>query len=340
MKSFPLMLLVLVAVLAGTALADLKTETLTRASLLTGIGTTEIQSTTKCQGDKRATNQTSRMVGGVGGMFAGKPQTSVEITRLDKDLVWDLNPPKKTYTERPIALPAGTEVKGERRQSGPDQGKPYKIIKAELKVNKTAATKDINGFPCTEYLVTWELVLEDTASKGTVTQMMTTDLWNTPLTDKLKQAQAIEAEFSKKLMQKLGLSLSPEEANQLGAGMLTSMYGLDPNETAGKLEQVGKELAKVEGYSIVTEVKWQVKDDSAAAKKPEPEPEPAPRSLRGLIGKELAKSMTPDKPKDEGVIFSSYQEIKSVSLDAIPETEFEIPEGYKKAEQARNTKSE
>jgi len=337
MKSLPATLLVFVTLTAGSAVADLKTETLTRASLLTGIGTTEIQSTTEYQGDKRATNQTSKMVGGVGGMFAGKPRTSVEITRLDKDLVWDLNPPKKTYTERPLAMPAQTEVKSERRQSGPDQGKPYKIVKSELKVNKTGAKKDINGFPCMEYVVTWELVLEDTASKGKVTQVMTTDQWNTPLTDKLKQARKTEDAFNRGYADKLGLGLPPQEADRLGAGMLTSMYGLDPKETAGKLEEVGKELAKVEGYSIVTEVKWQVKDDSAAAKKaePEPEPEPAPRSLRGLIGKEIAKSMTPDKPKDEGVIFSSYQEIKSVSLEAIPETEFEIPDGYKKVEEKK-----
>ena len=332
MKSLSATLLVLITLAAGLAIADLKTETLTRASLLTGVGTTEVQATTEYQGDKRATNQTSKMVGGVGGMFAGKPQTGVEITRLDKDLVWDLDPPKKTYTERPLAMPAQTEVKSERRQSGPDQGKPYKIVKSELKVTKTGAKKDINGFPCVEYLVTWEVVLEDTASKGTVTQVMTTDLWNTPLTDKLKQAREIEAEFGREYAKKLGVGLSPEETDRLGAGMLTSMYGLDSKETAGKLEQVGKELAKVEGYSIVTDVKWQVKDDSAAAKKPEPEPEPAPRSLRGLIGKEIAKSMTPDKPRDEGVVFSSYQEIKSVSLDAIPETQFEIPDGYKKVE--------
>jgi len=337
MKPFPLMLLALVTLLAGSAIADLKTETLTRASLLTGIGTTEVQAATQYQGDKRAENQTTKMVGGIGGAFAGKPRTQVTITRLDKDLVWDLNPPKKTYTERPIALPAGTEVKGERRESGRDQSKPYKVVKSELKVNKTGAKKDINGFPCVEYLVTWELVLEDTASKGKVTQVMTTDLWNTPLTDKLKQAQGIETEFNRGYVKKLGIEVSPQETDRLGAGMLTSMYGLDPKETAGKLEQVGKELAKVEGYSIVTEVKWQVKDDSAASKKPEPEPEPEepPTSIGGFIGNKIAKSIAPSKPKEENVIFSSYYEVKSVSLDSIPETSFEIPEGYKKVEEKK-----
>jgi hypothetical protein len=162
---------------------------------------------------------------------------------------------------------------------------------------------------------------------------MTTDLWNTPLTDKLKQARGIEAEFSRKLAEKLGLGLSPEETDRLGAGMLTAMYGLDPKEAAAKLQQVGKELAKVEGYSIVTEVKWQVKNDSTAEKKPEPKPEPEqpPTSLGGLIANKLAPKPA-SKPKDEGVIFSSYQEVKSVSLDATPDQDFEIPAGYKKVE--------
>ncbi len=333
MKSFPLMLLVLATLLAGPALADLKMETITRASMLTGLGSTEVSAVTQYQGEKREENNTTKMVGGIGGMLAGKPQTSVEITRIDKDLIWEVNPPKKTYTERPIALPAGTETKAERRQSGPEE-KPYKIVKSEIKVTKTGATKTINGFACTEYLITWEVVLEDTASKGKVTQVMTTDLWNTPLTDQLKKAQATEAEFSKKLMQKLGVGLSPEEANQLGAGMLTSMYGLDAKETAGKLEQVGKEMAKVEGYPIVTEVKWQVKNDSVA-KKPEAkeEPEEPPTSLGGFIGNKIARQIAKDeKPKEEGVMFSSYHEVKSISLDAVPETSFEVPDGYKKVE--------
>ena len=332
MRSPATMMLALVGLLAGSAVADLKTETFTRASMLTGMGSTEINAVTQYQGDKRAENQTSKMVGGIGGMLAGKPQTSLEITRLDKDVIWDLNPPKKTYTERPIALPAGTETKAERRQSGPEQ-KPYKIVKSELKVTKTGAAKDINGFACKEYLITWEVVMEDTASKGRVTQVMTTDLWNTPLTDKLKQAQKTETEFNRSYVKKLGVEVSPQETDRLGAGMLTSMYGLDPKETVGKLEEVGKEMAKVEGYPIVTEVKWQVKNDSTA-KKPEPreEPEEPPTSLSGLIGNKIAKSIAPSKPKEEGVMFSSYHEVKSISLDAVPETTFEVPADHKKVQ--------
>jgi hypothetical protein len=112
------------------------------------------------------------------------------------------------------------------------------------------------------------------------------------------------------------------------------MYGLDAKETAGKLEQVGKEMAKVEGYPVITEVKWQVKNDSTA-RKPEPkeEPEEPPTSIGGFIGNKIARQIVKDeKPKEEGVMFSSYREVKSISLDAVPETTFEVPDGYKKVE--------
>ena len=202
-------------------------------------------------------------------------------------------------------------------------------------MTKTGAAKDINGFACQEYLLTWDVVLEDTASKSQVTQLMTVDMWNTPLTDQLKQAQEIEAEFNRKLMAKMGLELSPDETQRLGMGMLTAMYGLDPKETAENLAQVDKELSKIEGHAIVTEVKWQVKPDSTAPKKPEPEPQPS-NGLGGLLANKLAQKMVPDKPKsEEGVIFTSYLEVKSVSLDAAPDPDFEIPTGYKKVEAKR-----
>jgi hypothetical protein len=319
----------------GLAVADLKTETLTRASLLTGIGTTETKSVNEYQGDKRADNQTFKIVGGIVGALAGKPQSKVAVTRLDKDVIWDLNPANKTYTERPIAFPTEQELKGETKQSGPGQRPPYRVVKSELKVTKTGAAKDINGFACQEYLLTWEVVLEDTASKGQVTQLMTVDMWNTPLTDQLKQAQEIEAEFNRKLAQKMGVELSPDETQRLGLGMLTAMYGLDSKETAEKLAQVSKELSKIEGHSIVTEVKWQVKPDSTAPKKPEPEPQPS-SSLGGLLANKIAQKIAPEKPKsEEGVIFASYLEVKSVSLDAAPDQDFEIPAGYKKVEAKR-----
>jgi len=107
MKSLPLMLIVLTTLVVGSVVADLKTETFTRASMLTGMGSTGINAVTQYQGDKRMEDNTTKLVGGVGGMFAGKPQTSVEITRLDKDLIWDLNRPRKPTPSARLPCPPG-----------------------------------------------------------------------------------------------------------------------------------------------------------------------------------------------------------------------------------------
>lgn len=314
----------------GLTAADVKTETFSRVSLLTGIGTAEVTAVTEYQGDKCAANQSTKMVGGLVGAVAGKPQSSVEITRLDKDVIWDLNPAKKTYAERPIALPTDRlHAEGQGGQSG--QRSPYRIVKSDMKVTKTGQSKSINGFPCIEYLMTWEVVLEDTASKTQVTQVMTMDMWNTPLTDQLTQVQTAQADFGRKLAQKYGVELSPDETQRMGMGMFTSMYGLDPKEAAQKFDEADKELAKIEGYPVVTDIKWQVKGDSTA-KKPEPEPAPQPSSgLSGMLAGKLAQSITPKQSSAApDVVFSSYQELKSATVGGVPGGDFEIPAGYKK----------
>ena len=59
-------------------------------------------------------------------------------------------------------------------------------------------------------------------------------------------------------------------------------------------------------------------------------PQQPPTSLSGLLANKLAPK--PANPQDQGVIFSSYHEVKSVSLDAVPEATFEVPTDYKKVE--------
>lgn len=321
------------ALLAGLATADVKTETISRVTLLSGIGTTEIRSATELQADKRLENQEMRMVGGIGGAFAGKPRATATVTRLDRELYWDIIHANKTYSERPLiapAEPAGSrEARGE-AESQESSKSPYRIKKTDLKVNKTGQSRDINGFPCTEYVMTMEVVLEDTASKGTVTQLMTTDMWTTPLTDELKASQAAEADFSRRLAAKAGVTATPTEPDRLGAGMFTTMYGVDPQEAAAQMEKVSREMAKIEGYPVVTDLKWQVKDDSSQAREPEPEPEPS-GGISGMLANRIAQKMAPKK-SEQDVLFSSYYELRSVAVGTLPDADFEVPAGYKKVQ--------
>ncbi len=326
----------LLVILAGTAWADLKTETFTRTSLLAGIGNVEITSQNAFHGDMKAAAQTVKMVGGVVGALAGKPRKQTEITRLDKDLIWDVDHGSKSYTERPIKPPTEEELsntKAEATTEGSVPASRHRVTKSEFKVEKTGKTKDINGFPCTEYLMTWELELEDTVSRERVGQVMTTDMWNTPSTENLKKAQAVEAEFSRKLARKMGLEVTTEQMQQMGLGLLTMTYGVSSQDAARSFEKAARELAKVEGYPIVTEVTWRVKADSAARTKAhEDEEEPAPSGgLGGMLAGKIAKAIVKEPPKDKSdVLFSSYHEVKSVVVTDVSVTEFEVPDGYKK----------
>jgi len=329
-----------VLVVTTLAIADVQVQTLSRVSLTGGLGTMESNSKAEYQADKRAETRDFRIVGGIVGALSKGSQTNVDITRLDKDLVWELDPKAKTCTERPIALPTDqgpSGVKVETKTSGTPPPARHRVTKSELKVEKTGKTKDINGFPCAEYLMTWEVVLEDTATKEKTDEVMTTDLWTTPLTDDLKKAKAAQDAFNKAYARKLGADMDTAEMKDFGSAMLTSMYGVDSKEAAAGLSRVSAEMQKVEGYPIVTEVTWRFKEDTLkAAVKPESE-EPKqeqPTSLGGLLSNKIAKAVTkePKEPAKKDVLFSSHMEVKSVAASAVAPEDFEIPAGYKKVD--------
>ncbi len=324
-----------VAVLLATATAfgDVSVERFSRTTLLAGLGTLEATERIGQQADKRAVETESKIVGGILGLVGGGANRSGEITRLDRDSIWNIDHKAKTYTVRPISFPADSEIAGlnARAEASGEPGKQaWRVKRSEVKVEKTGAEKTINGFACTEYLLTWTLVLEDTAKKEELEQTMTTRSWNTPLTDALKAAQAAEAEFNRKLYKKMGVEVSTEQMQDMGAALLTGTYGLDSRQTAQKLAEVSAELAKVSGYPIVTETQWRVKGDSSA--KSEPEPEPASGGLSGMLSRKIAGAVAPKRPNPNAdLLFSSYSELKSVKVEALPPARFEVPAGYKPA---------
>lgn len=320
----------------AVASADVSVERFSRTTLLAGLGTMESNERVGLQGDKRVVDTDSRIVGGVLGLLGGGATKAGQLTRLDRDSIWDLDHKAKTYTVRPIKFPADSEIAGLNAQAegstGEAEKQNWRVKRSEFKVEKTGQEKVINGFACTEYLLTWTLVLEDTAKKEELEQTMTTRQWNTPLTDELKAAQAAEAEFNRKLYQKMGVEVSTEEMQDMGGALLTGTYGLDSRETARKMAEVNAELAKISGYAIVTETQWRVKGDSTQAVEPEPEPEPASGGLGGMLSRKIANAVAP-KPKNpnDGMLFSSYNELKAVRVETLPAERFAVPAGYKPA---------
>lgn len=335
MKKMPILVALLVLVLP--ALADLQVHRFTRVSVIGGVGTIETSSFTAYQGDKRSELDTVKMTGGVVGLLAGKPKATCRVTRLDRELIWDIFHPDRRYDERPVKLPPGEQPAGIRAE-GSGSGTPdrrYRIVRADLAAKATGAQRAINGFNCTQYLITFELALEDTVTKKTVEQVMTTDLWTTPDTDSLNQARIIEAEFNRRYAEKSGVEAPAGDQGALGIGMLTMTYGIDAVEAGARLARVAAEMEKVKGYPIVTEVKWQIKPDSVPPDPVGDDEKPArelPTSVGGLgrmLGSGAAKAiLKPSAPPAPDILFSSYTEVRAIDLAGLPEAGFEIPAGY------------
>lgn len=334
MKTQRLIAVIAVLFAVNLARADARIETFTRTTMPGGIGTMEANNKTEYQADKEYTITNFRLTGlaGVGGQY----QNSVLVTRVDKGVVWELHHGNKTYVERPLTAPTESAAAGSRGSGTPD--KRYRVVKADISVTHPGNKREVNGFACTDHIITFTLVLRDSAEKKDVTEVMTTTLWLTPFTETLRKAQAEQRRYQQAYAAKVKSKLSADEAGRLGLSFMTAMLGLPPEEAAQQLAKVSAELAKLDGYAVITEVKWQLKGDSvpATAAAPEPEPAPSPLSLsRGslgnYLGNQIARQAIGSQPPSSStdVLFTSYTEVKTVAVDPVPASDFELPAGYK-----------
>lgn len=328
MKQF-LTLFLLLVISRGTA--DVVIETYTKGSL--GFGNFENTSKTEIKGIKKREDGTFKFTGDVMGFLAGKPQRQSFITRLDKDLIWTIDHNKKTYTESPInILKSSPRTSGITPEQTPkDTSKPeYRILKSEIKVTKGENKKTINNFLCNEYIVTWTLEVEKIETKEKSKLIMTTTLWTTKETDEIKKVAKEEQEFNKKLAEKVGIEISPEEQQQLGIGFFSQTFNLSEKEAAQKIGELTKEFQKIDGYPIVTEVKWAFEGDTLKKEKKseEPEAEEAPSGFGGMLKEAFGPK---PKPESKGLqtLFYSYREIKSLKTAQLEDKGFEVPTGYK-----------
>jgi hypothetical protein len=190
---------------------------------------------------------------------------SVRITRLDRDLVWTLEPEKKTYTEQ--ALTARGERDRAARTPGQrpakKEGEPSDVVvtKNEFKVEKTGAHKAINGFPCDEYLMTWTLETLNQKTKETGKSLMTNHLWTTPESSEIRAAQTEEQAYHQAYMKKLGLAMTPAEAQQFMAGLAA----LDEQEQQKALATAAAEMKKIQGFTIASDLTWKAEGSGGQA---------------------------------------------------------------------------
>jgi hypothetical protein len=297
---------------------------------------------------------------------AGKPtglaklageQHSIVLTLLDKELIEHLNVPKKTYTEQ--SLKELRELFKDATHNAPDsdtaapqkeQPPTHRITRAEFNVKATGASKTINSYPCREHVLTMLLEIENLQTHEKSETRMVSTLWVTPETAAIQQARKEQSAFAQAYMKKLGMEINPGQVSEFGTAMAAALTGAGNDELAKVLKRVPAEMKKIQGYPVVTQIDWYMKDPDAAKQETSTAPEESAEidtanGLGGALGSfaaNMTKKSVNKKIKEreqanaDKPMISITSEVQSVSTHAVPAAQFAVPAGYKKIEMPKD----
>jgi hypothetical protein len=314
---------------ASTAMADVTLETVIKSDGLKGLGAHEGITVSRIQGLKMAESNSTKFTGAILSRLSGGTDKTT-ITRVDKGVIWELDARAKSYTEL-VITPFQMPESGKKGEEKPRM----RVTKSEFTVEKTGASETINGFPCEEYILHWLVEMEDLETKTTMKNSMESRLWTTPETAAIRKMNEEQNAFGSAYMKKVGINMSSGEMKQLGMEALAA-GGASQKEINKEFARLKKEMAKLKGYPIRTVVAWQTKGESApqAAKRDSPEGDnPAMAlgklfgGLKGTLGRKMGGGES-KPPASEGPLFSSTAEVRSIQIDSIPASVFELPPGY------------
>jgi hypothetical protein len=358
--------LLLALLLASTAAADVTIRETTVSEGLGGFGNGTTHRTMIVAGDVSRSEDEATYTGRFKTLAGGgKPRTSVSITRIDREVIWDLDPQKKTYTELTFAEMREMMAKGLARadDAGRDTGAKDAEMTFTVDVRRTGAKQDVNGFPAEQVVVTCvgRPKAADADAKDREVRFVM-DLWLTKSAPGAKEM----TEFGRRFAAKMGLD--PQLSN-IG-GTVQQMYG-------GAMKELAAKMKDLDGYPVRSTFTIDgaagppaVSDEEAAARAAGREREKAQAEadekaqdrqeagdigaaaasgegvtgkLGGLLGRKLggiAQRKTAEKvEKSAGEkaspgaagdhVLKVVTEVTSISTSPAPAGSFDVPAGYK-----------
>lgn len=270
--------------------------------------------------DKQATESTLRWTRGfMKTATGGKPTDGVNIVRLDKEVVWTLDPKKKTYTEMTFAQFKEQMKKGmEEAKQAEDEQEVADSAREDLYTWTTedqsvAESKTINGWVCKNAKFVATGVNKQDANDKVI---ITVDMWNSPDVPGKDEIMA----FSERYVKALGLDVTA-----LTPG-LTSAAMLYQKQMQGAIEAAKK--APGEPVKSLIEIKRHALQGPSLGKAMK---EGAANELMGKMpfGKKKA-------PKEEAptyvdkIKFSTTSELTEATQTTVEAAKFDIPAGFKK----------
>ena len=224
--------------LAVSAHAAVVMQEKTVSSGFGGFGNGTSERTIVIAGDKSRTDESSTYTGRFKTIAGGgKPKASAEITRLDRELFWYLDPAKKQYSELTFAQLREQLAKGmadaQAEMANPDarQSDPNVVTTFSVDVKRTGKKETINGFAAEEFLITLTATSKNKSDGKVVgTYTMTMDQWMSTAVPGQAEMQA----YYRRMADKLGMD--PQLQRTAGAAM--AMYGDGIKELAAKMKDM------------------------------------------------------------------------------------------------------
>lgn len=356
--------LALLCFCASPTLADVTIQEKTVSSGMGGFGNGTTTTTRIIAADKGRDDETFTYTGRLK-TFAGKPRTSSTITRLDKELIWDLDHAKKQYGEMTFAemraamAEAEDKARAELAKSGAPAHKDDVELTYKVDVKRTGKKDKINGFDAEQWIITLTATPKDTKTGESAGNFkMQLDGWYSTTVP----GQAEVAAYYKRWAEKMGI----EPQVRTMASALMAQHGDAVKQIAAKMkdlkgvavrstmtmelgngltpaQQAELDKARAEDSQKRAEnsKKQDAKDDVDA--KLDAGGSLAKGNVSGALGgflsrklnkaaeKKVEKSLTPAEGSSGSPSFTVTTDMLSVTT-ASAAASFDVPAGYKKVE--------
>jgi hypothetical protein len=356
---------------ASSVWADVTVKRQSSTDGMGGLLKATTTSTESYSGDKMANDSETKMENKMVKMFGGgKPVRSTSITRLDKEVIWNLDHKDKKYSEMTFAeMRALMDSLGSMMSNASDpmaQQKPeidtseITFAPPKFDVKKTGKRETIAGYECDQAVMTMTTVGTNRKTGETMTLELVMDMM---LAQNVAGVNEI-TDFGVRMAKAIGFSADQSSGQSMNK--MLSMYGIDAErlaEEAKKLE--GFAMKSVMSFSMGGDAMDKAKADADAekaqreqgqqeeeeqAKKDEETPSDASgmaaKALGGLFGKK-EKTKDAEKPKEEaaseappGAMLWITTTVTGIESGSVPADRFEVPSEYKLEKTAMQKENE
>jgi hypothetical protein len=323
------LVLPLVALTAGLALADVKTKDKTQIKFEGMLGRV-----IGLFGGKAAKEGIVATAAVKGNRKATMSDTSGQIVDLSEEKIYDIDVKNKSYKVKTFA-----EVREEMRKAReeaekeaqkaqgkekpepagkPEAGKPEKEMEVDFDVKETGQKKSIAGYETRQVIMTVTVREKGKTLDESGGIVMTSDTWLGPRIPALKELSDFDMRYWKQLQGPETVGMTPEQM-----AMVLASYPMVRNA----MERVAKEGAKLEGTPLLTSTTFDaVKSKEQMAAEADNSKSSGGGGISGMLARKMMKKDGDVKPR--ATIFTTSHEVLEVSTSVVA-GDLDIPAGFK-----------